>query len=93
MGRRARVRVERLPEKLLRIRMELGLSQSELHRRLEVEDLFEYRRISEYELGKSEPPLPVLLRYAKLAGVCADVLIDDGMDLPAKIPARPQHGR
>jgi transcriptional regulator with XRE-family HTH domain len=93
MGRRARVRVERLPEKLLQIREALGLSQSELHRRLDVGDLFEYRRISEYELGKSEPPLPVLLRYAKLAGVCTDILIDDDLDLPARIPAKPKHGR
>ena len=40
-----------------------------------------------------EPPLPVLLAYAKLAGVSTDVLIDDELDLPAKLPAKPKHAR
>ena len=47
--------------------------------------------ISTYELGKREPSLPLLLIYARLAGVCVDVLIDDEIDLPAKLPGKPQH--
>jgi hypothetical protein len=50
-----------------------------------------YSRISEYELGKNEPPLPILLRYAEVAGVCVDVLINDKLDLPAKLPTKPKH--
>jgi hypothetical protein len=42
--------------------------------------------ISGYELGTREPPLPVLLRYAEAAGVYVDVLIDDKLKLPKKIP-------
>jgi transcriptional regulator with XRE-family HTH domain len=42
--------------------------------------------ISGYELGTREPSLPVLLRYARLAGVVMDVLVDDKLDLPAKLP-------
>jgi len=40
--------------------------------------------ISEYERGKREPPLLVLLKYARLAGVSTDVLIDDKLKLPDK---------
>lgn len=44
-----------------------------------------------YETGTREPPLKVLLRYARAAGVCVDVLIDDDLDLPLKMPSTPQH--
>lgn len=84
----ARLEAKRLGEKLLQIRNALGLSQSEMLRRLGFEDVLVYNRISDYELGKREPPLPVLLQYARLAGVSTDLLIDDELDLPAKLPAR-----
>ena len=79
---------ERLAEKLLQIRNVLGLSQSEMLSRLRFEDVLDYKRISEYELGKSEPPLAVILRYARIVNISTDVLIDDEMDLPKKLPAR-----
>jgi transcriptional regulator with XRE-family HTH domain len=44
--------------------------------------------VSGYELGTREPSLPVLLRYARLAGMTMDVLVDDEMDLPARLPSR-----
>ena len=87
----ARQRSERLAEKLFQIRTALGLSQTEMLKRLGVEGMIVYNRISDYELGKREPPLPILLRYGRLAGVCVDVLIDDDLDLPTKLPARPKH--
>lgn len=89
MARGARLKPNRLSEKLIQIRMSLGLSQNELIRMLEI-DLTQ-NRISEYETGKGEPPLPVLLRYARLVGVSTDVLIDDELDLPAKLPVKPKH--
>jgi hypothetical protein len=46
--------------------------------------------ISLYEAGRREPPLPVLLRYARLAGVYVDVLIDDELGLPDRLPATPK---
>jgi transcriptional regulator with XRE-family HTH domain len=91
MGKRARPKPKRLAEKLFRIREALGVSQGEMFRRLDVEEFSEVKRISDYETDKSEPPLPVLLQYARVAGVCVDVLIDDDLDLPAKLPAKPKH--
>ena len=89
MARGARLKPERLTEKLVQLRTALGLSQNELIRELGVE--LTQNRISEYETGKGEPPLPVLLMYARIAGICVELLIDDALDLPAKLPARPKH--
>ena len=89
----ARPKPERLAEKLRQIRLTFGLSQTEMLKRLGAEEMIAYHRISEYELGKREPPLKILLAYARLAGVPADVLIDDEMDLPAKLPAKPAQRR
>jgi transcriptional regulator with XRE-family HTH domain len=88
MGVRARQRPERLAEKLLQIRMALGLSQSEMLRRLELEDSISYKKISDYERGEREPSLIILLQYARVANVSTDVLIDDALNLPSKLPAR-----
>lgn len=87
----ARRRPVRLAEKLLQIRTALGLSQTEVHRRLDVEDEIPYTRISDYELDKSEPTLMILLRYARLAAVPTEVLIDDDLDLPDKLPGPTNH--
>lgn len=86
MARGARVRPERLSEKLLQIRMALGLSQSELLRRLGFEDVMDYRRISEFERGTTEPHLSVLLEYARAAGLHMEDIVDDQLDLPDKLP-------
>jgi transcriptional regulator with XRE-family HTH domain len=91
MGKRARMKQKHLAGKLLQIRNALGLSQAELLRRLGFEDQLDYRRISEYELGKNEPPLRVLLEYARLVGLSTDVLIDDELDLPNKLPGKAKH--
>ncbi len=86
-----RPKPERLAEKLLQIRTELGLSQTDMLRRLGLEESMKYTRVSEYELGIREPSLMTLLQYARAAGVCVDVLIDDELDLPSKLPAKPKH--
>ena len=85
------MRPARLPAKLLQIRETLGLSQSEMVRRLGFDTEMVAARISEFELGKNEPPLPVLLAYARAANVSTDVLIDDELNLPSKLPAKPKH--
>jgi transcriptional regulator with XRE-family HTH domain len=87
MGRGVREKPEHLGEKLRQIRKKLGLSQTEMLKRLGVEDRIEYNEISKYELGKREPTLIVLLQYARVANVHAEVLIDDELDLPDEIPS------
>jgi len=46
MGTKPRVKPERLAEKLRQIREALGLSQSEMWRRLGAEDLIVFKQIS-----------------------------------------------
>ncbi|HKG13662.1 MAG TPA: helix-turn-helix transcriptional regulator [Pyrinomonadaceae bacterium] len=86
-----RQRAERLAGKLLQVRLAFGLSQTEMLKRLGVEDMIVYNRISDYERGEREPPLPILLRYARVAGVPTEVLIDDDLDLPDKLPGQTNH--
>jgi len=81
VGKAKRMKPERLAEKLLQIREQLGLSQSEMVVRLGYEGSFSRNYVSAFELGTREPPLPVLLAYARLASVSTDVLIDDELDL------------
>lgn len=88
MGLKTRIRSERLAQKLKQIREDMKLSQNELLKRIEFDDIFDRSTISYYERGKREPPLPVLLGYAKLANIYVDVLIDDEIDLPEKLPGR-----
>src|SRR3954447_6863262 len=87
----ARRRPTRLAEKLLQIRTALGLSQTEMHRRLDVEDEIPYTRISDYELDKSEPTLMILLHYARLAAVPTEVLRDNDLHLPDNPPGPTDH--
>jgi transcriptional regulator with XRE-family HTH domain len=87
MGRKARMKPARLAQKLLEIRRSLGLSQTEMLRRLAFEELIDYKRISEFELEEAEPPLPVLLQYARVAGIHMEDIVDDELDLPASFRA------
>jgi transcriptional regulator with XRE-family HTH domain len=86
MGRKARMRPKYLAQKLLRIRLALDLSQDGVIEKMGLRDVLTRSRISEYEAGH-EPPLPVLLRYAQLANVTVDALIDDTVELPARLPS------
>ena len=86
-----RRRPECLGEKLRQIRLAFGISQTEMLRRLDAEDLIVYSQISGYETGKREPPLLILLRYARVAGVYVEDLIDDELDLPEKLPGKARH--
>jgi transcriptional regulator with XRE-family HTH domain len=85
MGKKARQKPKRLAEKLAQIRAAFGVSQNEMLRRLGVEDQIDHTTISKYELGRNEPSLIILLRYARVAGVRVENLIDDALDLPAKL--------
>jgi transcriptional regulator with XRE-family HTH domain len=85
MGRAERTKPKRLGEKLKLIRETLGLSFEEMIRRLDYPQIPLHRaNILRYESGKLEPPLLILLRYARLVNVSTDDLIDDEIDLPLK---------
>ena len=74
----ARPGPKHLAAKLLVLRQRLGISQPQLAKRL---GILEYTNISKYERNINEPPLAVLLAYAKLIGLSVDVLIDDDREL------------
>ena len=90
MGRAVRPKPLYLGEKLLRVRRALGISQDGMVERLSAANTLTSASISAYELGQREPPLQVLLDYARLANVHLEVLADDELDLPEKLPANPK---
>jgi transcriptional regulator with XRE-family HTH domain len=82
MGRAKKVVPKHLAKKLEAIRKNLGLTYEELITKLDCPEIPLYRAsISQYESGKIEPPLPVLLKYARLVNISTDVLIDDNIEL------------
>jgi transcriptional regulator with XRE-family HTH domain len=91
MGTRARRRPARLAEKLLQIRTAFGLSQNELINNLGLTGELIREEVSDFERDVREPSLPILSAYARAAGVWLDVLVDDDLDLPDKLPSVPKH--
>lgn len=73
---------KRLAEKLKQIRIQKNLSQNEILQKLGFDNILFQGNISQYELGRREPPLTVLLAYARLAEISLEILIDDNLDLP-----------
>lgn len=88
MGTKGRPRPANLSRKLRQIRVALGLSQLQIIRRFGFEDSLHPGRISEYESSMREPSLLILLAYARLAGVHLEDIVDDRIDLPARLPGR-----
>lgn len=86
MGRSHRPKPLRLGEKLLHIRKSLNLTLEQMIEHLSYKDSPLYpTNISSMERGEREPPLRLLLAYARLVGISTDVIIDDEMDLPKRI--------
>jgi len=85
MGRARRPHPKRLAPKLLGIRHTLGFTQQRMTERLGGErSPLRTGHISEFESGKREPPLYILLGYARLAGVPLEIIVDDELDLPTQ---------
>lgn len=88
MGNR-RPRPRHLAVKLTQVRTKLGLTQEEMRQRLGYgKGARAAGHISEFERDLREPTLVVLLRYARIAGVSMEVLVDDELNLPDKLPAK-----
>jgi transcriptional regulator with XRE-family HTH domain len=89
MGRAHRPRPARLGEKLRQIRTSLGLTLEQIIKYLNYKDSPIYpTNISGMERGEREPPLTLLLAYARLVGVSTDILIDDKLTLPKRLSIR-----
>lgn len=82
MTKSSRLKPKRLAEKLRQIRLALGLSQNEMISRLGFAEELIREELSAFERGIRQPPLGVLLEYARVAGIYVDALIDDAQDLP-----------
>ena len=93
MGRASRKRYvpARLGEKFLQIRAALNLTQQSMLERLELPPEFTQSNISAYERGRKEPPICVIMKYAEVANVWIDVLVQDSLDLPNVIPSKQKH--
>lgn len=88
MGRASRPKPAYLAGKLRQVRICLDFSQNEMLRHLGLDEELFQGSISGYELGTREPPLAVLLQYARAVNVYVEVLIDDELDLPVELPAK-----
>jgi transcriptional regulator with XRE-family HTH domain len=84
MGLSPRYVPKYLGTKLAKVREKLGIeTYEEMIARLDVKEVKLHRAsIMRFEKGKLEPPSIVLLKYAKLAGITIDDLVDDTRELP-----------
>lgn len=79
MGTRKRLYPRKTAKKLKQIRLKLGLSQGEIANALGVDNR---AQISAYENGKRDAPIIVLLKYARLAKVPLETIVDDAIKWP-----------
>ncbi len=75
----------RVPEKILQIRLALGLSESEIYEKLYTDLPASVVLIGLYESGEAEPSLLEVLDYSRLAGVSMEQIIDDSLDLDSAV--------
>ncbi len=90
-GEFKREKPKRLASKLREVRTTLELSQGGFIKHLGLDTTIERDYVSKWERGILEPTLPQLLLIANAAGVYVDVLIDDSLDLPEKLPCKSKH--
>ena len=86
MGRGKAEQPTRLAEKLKQIRLSLEMSQDGMAKALERHGVKVYKGyVSLFETGGRVPTLLITLAYARIAGVTVEILIDDELDLPARL--------
>lgn len=89
MGQSPRPRPKLLAIKLRQLRGLLGLTQQQMAEAVaHIEPPPQSGHISEYERGRREPSLLFLLAVARLAGISMEILVDDELDLPKRLPVR-----
>jgi transcriptional regulator with XRE-family HTH domain len=89
MGQSPRPRPKCLATKLRQLRELLNLTQEQLAEAVgHIESPPQPGHVSEYERGRREPSLLFLLAVSRLAGVQMEILVDDDLDIPIKLPHR-----
>ena len=89
MGTKKRPVPARLPEKLLKIRRLLDLTQEQLAERVShLPSAPQPGHISRFEQGSREPNLVYLLEISRLSGVSLEVMLDDKLDVPDRLKKR-----
>lgn len=91
MGRAKRPQPGRIADKVSEVRRKLGVSQNGMIRLMGLTNELTQAEVSAFERGIRVPPLPVLLEYARAANVYLEVLVDDELDLPSKLPSTIKH--
>jgi transcriptional regulator with XRE-family HTH domain len=89
MGRGKRIIPAKMPEKLKTVRLSKNLTMEQMGQALENELLklnystikIHSGHIAEFEQGKREPLLPILLAYTKLSKISLECLVDNEVDL------------
>ena len=78
----------RIGEKLHQI---LELSQNGIVARMGLERELKRTSVSNFERKRRVSSLLVLLRYARVAGICLEVLVDDELELPKDLSSPGPH--
>jgi transcriptional regulator with XRE-family HTH domain len=92
MGRKKAKQPKRIAKKLREIREKLELSREEMFEVLTSEGAdIHLGYVSLYEYGQRVPTLLVTLAYANAARISTDYIINDKLDIPAKLPAKSKH--
>jgi transcriptional regulator with XRE-family HTH domain len=79
------MQIKRLGEKLRAIREVAGFTLDQMGAALGRTEESRRSRVRQWETGRRVPDLMTILRYARIAGISTDVLLDDEMDLPPEI--------
>ena len=91
MGSEQLIKPQRIGEKVREIRIKLGLTQEQMFELLtRYGARIHVGYIARYEINQRLPTLLVILAYARAAGIPMEVLVDDELDLPVKLPAKPR---
>lgn len=92
MGSGRRPRPEHLAVKLQQIRARLGLTQAEMFERLgDTGTSLRVGHIGEFETSARVPTLQVVLAYARAAGIPMELIVDDNLDVPKRLPSMPNY--
>lgn len=87
MGSGRRPRPARLAKKLEEIRLKLDLTQQQMFDLLgDTGTRLYVGHIDDYEKNRRVPTLQVMLAYARVVGIPMELIVNDDLDLPHRLP-------